>query len=228
METRRVVTLLSGGLDSHVLAHHIAETWSEDVWEADQHFLFFDYGQSHLHFERVAAEAQAREWKDPPQLRGAVIDRGIFQSSALLGNAPIPEGMPEEDYMKSTVVPNRNAVFLALAFSYAARIGAICVATAIHDGGHGFPDNSKEFFTAFQVMQNASLGLAHTIQLYRPFIDWSKTEVVEEGHRLGVSMSQSYSCYNGREIQCGRCGTCSDRKRAFDEAGLVDHTEYED
>ena len=64
------------------------------------------------------------------------------------------------------------------------------------------------------------------MQLLRPFIALTKGEIAAAGARLGVDFAQTWSCYKGGAVHCGKCGTCVERREALDQAGLVDPTVY--
>jgi 7-cyano-7-deazaguanine synthase len=64
------------------------------------------------------------------------------------------------------------------------------------------------------------------VELYRPFVDWTKADIVRRGAELGVPFGQTWSCYKGGNKHCGRCGTCIERREAFDLAGVEDPTNY--
>ena len=70
------------------------------------------------------------------------------------------------------------------------------------------------------------LGTYEEIQLLRPFIDLDKAGLAARGTELGVDFARTWSCYQGGEIHCGRCGTCVERREAFLVAGLPDPTVY--
>ncbi|HRP05674.1 MAG TPA: 7-cyano-7-deazaguanine synthase, partial [Opitutaceae bacterium] len=72
------------------------------------------------------------------------------------------------------------------------------------------------------------LGTYAGIELLRPFIAMTKGEIVGEGRQLGVDLARTWSCYKGGETHCGRCGTCVERREAFNVGGLVDPTIYAD
>lgn len=61
-----------------------------------------------------------------------------------------------------------------------------------------------------------------------PSVDASKTDVARIGADLDAPLHLSWSCYNGRDRHCGRCGTCVERAEAFQDAGLTDPTDYEE
>lgn len=141
----------------------------------------------------------------------------------------VPDGHYAEDTMKVTVVPNRNAIMLAVAFGVAAAQAADAVATAVHGGDHFiYPDCRPAFIDAFQAMQNQALDGYARIRLYAPYVNISKAEIVADGARHNTPFAQTWSCYKGGERHCGRCGTCVERREAFDLAGIADPTDYED
>ena len=74
--------------------------------------------------------------------------------------------------------------------------------------------------------QAIDAGTYANVRLLRPFIDMSKEDIVTRGNVLGVDFSRTWSCYKGGEIHCGTCGTCVERREAFQVAGLTDPTEY--
>ncbi len=131
--------------------------------------------------------------------------------------------------MKITVVPNRNAIMLAIAFGVAASKGADAVATAVHGGDHFiYPDCRPAFTQAFEAMQKAALDGYADVSLYTPFVNVPKSAIVTEGAAHNTPFDQTWSCYKGGEVHCGRCGTCVERREAFDIAGVQDPTTYAD
>jgi 7-cyano-7-deazaguanine synthase len=118
---------------------------------------------------------------------------------------------------------------LTIAFGIATARGAEVVATAVHGGDHFiYPDCRPAFIEAFAAMQRSALdGFAH-IALTAPFLRASKADIVREGARLGVRFAETWSCYKGGARHCGRCGTCVERREAFDLAGVDDPTAYDD
>jgi 7-cyano-7-deazaguanine synthase len=70
------------------------------------------------------------------------------------------------------------------------------------------------------------LGTYAEVQLLRPFIALTKGQIAAAGAQLGVDFARTWSCYQGGDVHCGRCGTCVERREAFALAGLADPTEY--
>ncbi|NGO55464.1 7-cyano-7-deazaguanine synthase QueC [Allomesorhizobium camelthorni] len=218
----KTIVICSGGLDSVSLAHKVrAEHELAGL-------LSFDYGQRHRKELRFAAACAER--LEVPQ---RIIDiREIGRSlsgSALTDDLDVPDGHYAEDTMKVTVVPNRNAIMLAIAFGVAAAQKADAVATAVHGGDHFiYPDCRPGFINAFQTMQNHALDGYADIRLYAPYVNISKADIVADGARHNTPFEATWSCYKGGARHCGRCGTCVERREAFDLAGIADPTDYED
>jgi 7-cyano-7-deazaguanine synthase len=128
--------------------------------------------------------------------------------------------------MKSTVVPNRNMILLALAGGHALSLGFDTIAYAAHAGDHTiYPDCRPEFADSM----NKALGLADwkDLNLHRPYVEMTKSDIVSLGDRLDAPLHLTWSCYAGGEIHCGKCGTCVERKEAFELANIADPTKYE-
>ncbi|AVX05522.1 7-cyano-7-deazaguanine synthase [Maritalea myrionectae] len=218
----KTLVICSGGLDSVSLAHIIA----------DQHELTrlvsFDYGQRHRK-ELDFAAAAAKRLNVPHHLMDM---RGIgaaLSGSALTDDIDVPDGHYAEDTMRVTVVPNRNAIMLTIGFGIAAANGDEAVATAVHGGDHFiYPDCRPEFTRAFDKMQKAALDGYANVQLYTPFVERSKADIVKEGAAHSTPFAETWSCYKGGEAHCGRCGTCVERREAFHLAGVEDPTLYAD
>ena len=218
-EFMKTVLIYSGGLDSTVLLYHLLAEGKE------VRALSVDYGQRHAcELDRAAAICAARQV--PFQRADLSGIRPLLAGSSLTSpDIPVAEGHYTEASMKSTVVPNRNMLLLALATSYALSSGAAEVAYAAHHGDHAiYPDCRPEFAEAMAT----AIGLCdwESVRLSRPFVDWSKADIVKRGAELGVPFEQTWSCYKGDTVHCGRCGTCIERREAFDLAGIDDPTLY--
>jgi 7-cyano-7-deazaguanine synthase len=150
----------------------------------------------------------------------------LFASDLLQSGGDIPEGHYADDNMKRTVVPFRNGIMLAAAAGFAESAAAEGLVIAAHTGDHTiYPDCREDFMAAMGDAMR--LGTYAGIQLLRPFIALTKGQIAAEGAKLGVDFARTWSCYKGGAIHCGRCGTCVERREAFQQAGLVDPTEYE-
>ena len=218
------VVIISGGLDSTVLAYYIKRNYD------NMHLVSFNYGQRHvkeLHYAmRTAHKLNAKH---------TIIDLTnltplISQSSLTNPDIVVPDGHYAEETMRITVVPNRNAIMLAIAYGIAVNEKAHIVAAGVHTGDHFiYPDCRPPFFEylnkAFQ-HGNEGFGLPH-LRIVTPFIGDNKSAIAREGARLNVPMfTDTWSCYKGGEIHCGTCGTCVERREAFQLAQLEDTTLY--
>jgi 7-cyano-7-deazaguanine synthase len=67
----------------------------------------------------------------------------------------------------------------------------------------------------------------HPVQLLRPFVHMDKGDIARRGYELGVPFELTWTCYQGKEKHCGKCGACYERKEAFAKHAIPDPTEYE-
>jgi 7-cyano-7-deazaguanine synthase len=218
------VVLVSGGLDSVTLAHHLARDSASGL-----HLVAADYGQRHVreldYARRCAARLRARI--DVVDLRSLT---PLLRNSSLTDDrVDVPSGHYADESMRLTVVPNRNAILLAVAYAAAVSDGADAVATAVHAGDHPiYPDCRPAFIEAFDAMETiATEGFAPPGILRAPFVRMTKTDIVRLGAELAVPFAETWSCYRGGDRHCGTCGTCVERREAFQEAGVPDPTLYE-
>lgn len=218
----KALVVCSGGLDSVTLAYKVA---NEGTLTS---LLSFDYGQRHRKELDFAAQcAQALNVKH------TIIDLSQvgaqLTGSALTDDIEIPDGHYAEDSMKITVVPNRNAIMMTIAFGLATSQQADTVAMAVHGGDHFiYPDCRPDFIESFVNMQKLALDGMADVSLYTPFLNQDKTEIARQAETYEVPVADTWSCYKGNDLQCGRCGTCVERREAFNLAGIEDPTEYSD
>jgi 7-cyano-7-deazaguanine synthase len=150
-------------------------------------------------------------------------------ASSLTNGEDVPDGHYAEENMKKTIVPNRNSMMLNIAASVAIAKGYNKVYTGVHAGDHFiYPDCRPEFINALNdMLYLANQGMAE-IYVQAPFMNMTKAEIAKAGELLGVRFAETWSCYKGGELHCGRCGTCVERAEAFAMAGVYDPTVYED
>lgn len=219
----KAIAIVSGGLDSVTLAHLLhAEGY-------ELHMLSFDYGQRHKK-ELVYAERCAKRLNATFDIIDLSSIGRLLKGSALTDAIAVPDGHYAASTMAVTVVPNRNAIMLSIAYAVAVAQQAQLVAIGVHAGDHFiYPDCRPAFVTAFDTMQQLAVegcGDAH-LKLEAPFAQLGKQQIVQLGTALKVPYADTWSCYKGEEKQCGTCGTCYERKEAFELAGIVDPTEYQ-
>ncbi|GHA12921.1 7-cyano-7-deazaguanine synthase QueC [Oceanisphaera arctica] len=218
----KALLICSGGFDSVTLAYRLAAEQSLGA------LLTFDYGQRHK--KEIDAARLCAERLGIPHL---VMDIGHIgrqlSGSALTDDIDVPHGHYSEENMKLTVVPNRNAIMLTIAFGVAAARDLDTVALAVHGGDHFiYPDCRPDFIRLFGEMQARALDGVAEVALYAPYVDADKTEIARDAARFAVPVAETWSCYEGGELHCGRCGTCVERIEAMTLAGVVDPTSYRD
>lgn len=218
----KTVVICSGGLDSVTLAYKVAK--EQELIR----LVSFDYGQRHKKELDYAASC-AKALGVPHSVIDISHVGAQLSGSALTDDVDVPDGHYAEENMKVTVVPNRNAIMLAIAFGIAAADQADAVAAAVHGGDHFiYPDCRPAFVDAFEEMQRHALDGYAAVKLYTPFVHVPKSDIAGEGARLEVPFEKTWSCYKGGQKHCGRCGTCVERREAFALAGVTDPTAYED
>lgn len=188
--------------------------------------LSFDYGSNHNAREIPFARLHCERLGIRHVVIGLDFMHRYFKSSLLEGADAIPEGHYAGDNMKSTVVPFRNGIMLAIAAGIAESNGLRHVMMANHGGDHAiYPDCRPEFVSAFGAAVSA--GTYEGITVEAPYTDITKADIAHRGRALGIDYSETWSCYKGGERHCGRCGTCVERREALAEAGIEDNTVYD-
>ena len=212
------ILILSGGMDSVTMLYE----YKERIAVA----LTFDYGSNHNKREAQYAKMHCERLGVEHLLLPLQFIHDYFKSSLLEGADAVPEGHYADANMKSTVVPFRNGIMLAVACGIAESRGLKYVMIANHFGDHSiYPDCRAGFVRAMS--QAMAEGTYDGITLFAPYTDISKTDIARRGAALGIDYSLTYSCYKGGEKHCGKCGTCVERKEAMREAGIDHTTEYE-
>ena len=218
-KTKDAVIVLSGGMDSVTLLYEQQARIALAIT--------FDYGSNHNQREAMYAKQHCQLLGIEHLLIPLEFMSRYFKSSLLEGADAIPEGDYDDTNMKSTVVPFRNGIMLSIACGIAESRGLTKVMIANHFGGHAiYPDCREEFIRPMSEAMRA--GTYVGVEILAPYTGISKTDIALIGKRLGVDYSQTYSCYKGGELHCGKCGTCVERKQALHDAGIVDNTLYEE
>ncbi|MCK7548664.1 7-cyano-7-deazaguanine synthase QueC [Marinobacter koreensis] len=217
--TDTVVVIYSGGMDSFTLLHH-ARACGYRV-----HALSFNYGQRHVR-ELDCARDVCRDLGIPHKVIDIRAMADVMSGSALTSDIDVPEGHYEEDSMKATVVPNRNMILLSLATGYAVTAGASAVWFGAHGGDHAiYPDCRPEFIQKMDAV--CRIANYEPVGIEAPFMAMDKGAILARGLELGLDYSQTWTCYNGRDKACGRCGSCVERLEAFAANGVTDPVDYE-
>ena len=212
------VIVVSGGMDSVTLLYEKKDEIALGI--------SFDYGSNHNHNELPLAALHCHRLG----IAHVVIPLGFmhqyFKSSLLESGDSIPDGSYDEENMKSTVVPFRNGVMLAVAAGIAESNGLTKVLIANHGGDHTiYPDCRPEFIAAMDAAVEA--GTFARVRVVAPYTNISKADIARRGRALGIDYAETWSCYKGGDVHCGTCGTCVERKEALREAGIEDNTPYQ-
>lgn len=220
------MVLSSGGVDSTTALGLAVKKYGKEHVIA----LSLSYGQKHEK-EIEAAKAVAAYYG----IEQLFLDlHKIFQYSNCSLLKQSEEEIPEESYAEqiqetkgetpvSTYVPFRNGLFLSTAASIALSKGCQVIYYGVHAddaAGFAYPDCSPVFNEAMN--QAIWEGSGHQLRIEAPFVHKNKAEVVKIGLELGAPYALTWSCYEGGEKPCGRCGTCLDRAAAFAANGVED------
>ena len=217
----KAVVIYSGGMDSFTILNKALKEGYE------LYALTFNYGQRHSKEIEFAKDVCAELGINHRIIDITAINQ-LLQSSSLTTSSSIdiPEGHYEAANMKSTVVPNRNMILLSLAIGYAVDIGASKVYYGAHSGDHAiYPDCRPDFVHAMNKV--AKLANYEPVDIVTPYLNSSKTEILADGLSIGLDYGKTWTCYNGREKACGKCGSCIERLEAFAENNATDPLPYE-
>ena len=210
--------IVSGGMDSITLLY--------DKKDEIALGISFDYGSNHNAREIPFAQMHCERLGIKHIVINLDFMHRYFKSSLLDGADAIPEGHYEADNMKSTVVPFRNGIMLSIATGIAESHNLKKVLIANHGGDHTiYPDCRPEFIHAID--KAARYGTFINVGVSASYTDITKGQIASIGKRLGIDYRETWSCYKGGVVHCGKCGTCIERKEALAEAGIEDPTVYE-
>lgn len=213
------LVLLSGGLDSAVLAAHEAQ-------RARVRPVYVCVGLAWEQAEQALLERllRAPAFKDrfDPLVRAEFTMRDVYGPShwAIAGTPPAYDTPDEDVYLAG-----RNLVLLTKAGVMAGRYQAERIALGPL-AGNPFPDARPEFFAS--MAKSLSLGLDRQVEIVTPFLEWHKADVIRRGVELHVPLALTLSCMNPAPgpQHCGLCSKCRERRDAFAEAGVEDPTTY--
>lgn len=199
---RKVVSLVSGGIDSSLMSVLIREKGHSQIP------LFIDYGQ----------RAVAQEWKacvDHHERLGLPVPVKIELSDY---GRLIPSGLtnPEMDLVKDVFLPGRNMLFLLTGCSYARSSDADTVAIGLlNEDAHIFPDQTSAFLKAAE--STLALAVDQDIKILAPLLDFHKGDVIALAADYGII--NTYSCHKGEDTPCGQCIACDEFPKPQVEGG---------
>ena len=213
------IIVLSGGMDSVTLLHEFKDIIALAVT--------FNYGSNHNKREIEYAKLHCQRLGIKHIIIPLDFMHTYFKSSLLEGADAIPEGHYADSNMKSTVVPFRNGIMLAIACGIAESNKLTRVLIANHSGDHTiYPDCRQQFIDAMSAAMTN--GTYEGVHIFAPYTNISKANIAQRGARIGINYAETYSCYKGGVNHCGKCGTCIERREALAEAGVTDTTTYDE
>jgi 7-cyano-7-deazaguanine synthase len=217
------IAVVSGGMDSVTLVYELLNQGY------DVKMLSFDYGQRHRKELNSASYFSGLLNLDHRVVDLKGLTNLLAGSSLTSLDVTVPDGHYTAESMKMTVVPNRNAIMLAIAWGWLVSSRAECVATAVHAGDHAiYPDCRADFiFQLQEAFYTGTMGFrAGGEWINTPYLNKTKADICREGIALGVPYEMTWSCYKGGALHCGQCGTCTERAEAFKLVGVTDPTTY--
>ena len=213
------IIVLSGGMDSVTLLNEFKDIIALAVT--------FNYGSNHNKREIEYAKLHCQRLGIKHIIIPLDFMHTYFKSSLLEGADAIPEGHYADSNMKSTVVPFRNGIMLAIACGIAESNKLTRVLIANHSGDHTiYPDCRQQFIDAMSAAMTN--GTYEGVHIFAPYTNITKANIAQRGARIGINYAETYSCYKGGVNHCGKCGTCIERREALAEAGVTDTTTYDE
>jgi 7-cyano-7-deazaguanine synthase len=227
-KSKSAIVLLSGGLDSMVVAGLAREAGYDLI------ALTIDYNQRH----RIELDSAATIAAHLGAIEHIVLplDLTRFGGSALTADIAVPKEGVEENAIPVTYVPARNTIFLSLCLGLAEARGARDLWIGVNALDYsGYPDCRPDFIRAFEGMANLATKVgveshqeSTRFRVHAPIIQMSKAQIIQTGMSLGVDFSQTVSCYQASPegLACGQCESCRLRKEGFKASGVSDPTHY--
>ncbi len=220
----KAVVLLSGGMNSAVAAASLNDKY-------ELYMLFVQFHQrpglrEQECYQQLCNHFQVRHhWK---------VEFSHFRQVG--GNAfvdpkqRLPEALELTHDVAETFVPALLPTLFDAAAAFAYRLGAGHLVTGVSENltepspgvAVMYPDHRREFLDNYQYMLASALPERRKVDLLSPLVDFSRTEIVKIGARLGVPFEHTWSCYDGGESACGKCFGCVSRAGGFLEAGIAD------
>jgi 7-cyano-7-deazaguanine synthase len=216
------VILVSGGMDSATAVYEAMDRGYDPL------FFHTSYGQRTEDREFGCARelADIVDAEDFLHVETEHLAR-IGASSLTDEEIDVAEADMDSEEIPTSYVPFRNANLLSMATSYAEAQDASAIFIGAHSEDFaGYPDCRPAFFEAFQQVIDVGTKPETELSLEAPFVEWSKTDIVERGLELDVPYEHTWSCYRAEEPACGTCDSCAFRLQAFQRAGVEDPIAY--
>jgi len=225
---KKVISILSGGLDSSSLTLILKEFYgSENI-----HAISFNYGQ-----KQEAEIYKAHELCYHLGISHEMMDLRILgeitkdHTSNIVGSSisvPTSEEV-EGNQQPKTYIPNRNMIMYSIVAAKAEVIGAEYIFCGVQEGDAvGYWDTTSEWVK--RMNNTLSLNRESPIKLISPFSSLSKYDEIMILKDLDLLdyLKYTLSCYNPNEKDesCGVCPACKARIEAFAKAGIRDPIKY--
>lgn len=227
----KALVLSSGGIDSTTCLGMAVEKYGKDHVIA----LSVSYGQKHT--REIEAARKVAKFYGVEHLEIDLAKIFEYSDCSLLKHSD--KDIPKQSYAEqlektegtpvSTYVPFRNGLFLSTAASIALSKGCEVIYYGAHSddaAGSAYPDCSVEFNNT--IAEAIYLGSGNSLRVEAPFVKLTKAEVVKTGLGIKVPYELTWSCYEGGDKPCGKCGTCIDREKAFELNGVTDPAQNSD
>ena len=221
----RVLVLTSGGVDSTTSLGMAVEKYGKENVVS----MSVSYGQKHS--KELEASKAVAEYYGVEHIYVNLAEIFKYSDCSLLEHSD--KDIPHDTYANqlkdtdgepvSTYVPFRNGLFLATAASVAISRNCEAIYYGAHSddaAGSAYPDCSAEFNKA--IGDAIYIGSGKSVRVEAPFVQWTKKDIVKEGLKINVPYHLTWSCYEGKDKLCGKCGTCIDREKAFELNGCID------
>jgi len=219
---KKAVCIISGGMDS-ALSSYIAKY--EDGYEIIA--VHFNYGQKTEEKELECFKNIAKSLNAKKEI---VLDLHFIKD---IGGSALTDEEIEipKDGLKPgipvTYVPFRNGIFLSIAGAIAEKEEAEAIYIGVvEEDSSGYPDCSEGFIEAMEKAIDKGTKPETKIKLKTPLVHLRKEDIVSHAKKLGVPLSDTWSCYESGDEACGVCDSCRLRLKGFEKAGLKDEIAY--
>lgn len=221
---KRVLAVCSAGLDSTTAAKLMLDKGYEVT------LLHFKYNHraQNREYERVK---KISERLKVPLL---IIDTDLFKRH--LGSSPLTNSHKEISSKRQGEsgaefahewVPARNLIFLSIATGLAEEKGFdyLVLGNNLEESG-AYSDNEMMFVRKLNELLPYATNLQKHVEVLMPVGNLMKHEIVRLGLQIEAPLELTWSCYEGAEKHCGKCGPCYMRRKAFEIIGVPDPVDY--
>ncbi|MCH4814229.1 MAG: 7-cyano-7-deazaguanine synthase QueC [Saccharolobus sp.] len=219
----KVLVVASGGLDSTVAATKLLREGHEVT------LIHFNYHHKAEEREREAVRKIAEYLQVPLIEINTDLFKMIGHATLIKGGGEIVKDRKGEEGAEFAHewVPARNLIFFSAALAIAEAYGYDAIASGINlEEAGAYPDNEMEFIRMLSKLSPYATGPNKKVDVLMPVGNLVKHEIVKLGYEIGAPLHLTWSCYEGGQKHCGKCGPCYMRRVAFKINGLRDPVEY--